>query len=555
MEWSFNRARFKNSADNHSSSQSAEKNKKINRRGLFSPLTSRILLVNVLALAILFIGLLDQGRYEKDLIETKLQSLFTQGEMISAALAESAYETRLNGSTALEPSIASPMLRRLVKRTKDRTRLFDGNGYLMADSQSLLGPQGATVIKVELPPIADNDTFRVFVKWLEMIFLEPGRNMPLYQENAYQRAGDYREVERALSGEPSSEIRINESGRLLIGVAVPVQRFKKVIGVVFITHDAKKIDEKIHAYLILILSIFAVALCVTVCLSFYLSGTIVRPLRRLATSADRVRTTPSQVKALPKFQGRNDEIGDLAEALNAMTAALSERLDAIDRFAADVSHELKNPLTSALSAAETAARIDDAQQQRKLMAIIKDDIIRCDRTITEISEASRLDAQLSRDENEIIDLGPLLATLVEVSQSGSPFTNEIHYVENGTGPYTVLGKRGPIERVFKNLFDNALSFSPPNGEVKVKVRRDNENIFITVEDEGPGIREGSLEKIFNRFYSERPESEQFGTHSGLGLSMVRQIIAAYRGEIVVKNLKNSNGKIMGACFVVSLPAC
>ena len=148
------------------------------------------------------------------------------------------------------------MLRRLVKRTKDRTRLFDGNGYLMADSQSLLGPQGATVIKVELPPIADNDTFRIFVKWLEMIFLEPGRNLPLYQENAYQRAGDYREVERALSGEPSSEIRINESGRLLIGVAVPVQRFKKVIGVVFITHDAKKIDEKIHAYLILILSIF-----------------------------------------------------------------------------------------------------------------------------------------------------------------------------------------------------------------------------------------------------------------------------------------------------------
>jgi len=527
------------------------------KRGIFSPLTCRLLVVNVVALAILLAGILYLPRYENSLIANQVQDLRTLGEVFSLALAEGAYETRTNGSTVLRSESASTMLNLLVGPTKDRTRLFDTNGYLVADSHSLSGPLGTSVIVSKMPPPDTVDLFGDFIKWLNKTFLNwlPGRDLPLYKEHSFQRASDYTEVERALEGELGYEIRRNEAGRLVISVATPVKRFQQVIGAVYIARDSVSIDETVRDFRIYILAIFAVALCVTVLLSFYLSSTIVRPLRHLAIAADRVRVAPGQVRSLPRFQSRNDEIGDLAEDLNAMTDALAQRLDAIESFAADVSHELKNPLTSLRSAVETAARLEDTEQQKKLMEIITDDVKRLDRLITDISDASRLDAELSRDESKNFDLGPLLRALVDVhATSGGYGERRIECEQNGSGPFTITGNEGRIVQVLQNLITNSFSFSPPDGQVTVKIRRDRDWIIISVEDEGPGIPQGSLEKIFDRFYSERPETEQFGIHSGLGLSISRQIITAHQGFLGAENLKNRDGTIKGACFVVRLPA-
>jgi len=527
------------------------------KRGYFSPLTCRLLVVNVVALAILLAGILYLPRYENSLIANQVKDLRTLGEVFSLALAEGAYETRTNGSTVLRPKSASTMLNLLVGPTKDRTRLFDSSGYLVADSHSLSGPLGTSVIVSKMPPPDTVDLFGDIIKWLNKTFLNwlPGRDLPLYKEHSYQRASDYSEVEGALGGDPGYEIRRNEAGRLVISVATPVKRFQQVIGVVYIARDSTSIDETVRDFRIYIMAIFAVALCVTVLLSFYLSSTIVRPLRHLAIAADRVRVAPGQVRSLPKFQGRNDEIGDLAENLNAMTDALSQRLDAIESFAADVSHELKNPLTSLRSAVETAARLEDTEQQKKLMEIITDDVKRLDRLITDISDASRLDAELSRDESEKFDLGLLLRALVDVhSTSGGYGAKRIELEQEGNGPFTVTGNEGRIVQVLQNLMTNSFSFSPLDGHVTVKIRRNGDWIIVSVEDEGPGIPQGSLEKIFDRFYSERPETEQFGTHSGLGLSISRQIITAHQGFLDAENLKNRDGIIKGACFVVRLPA-
>ncbi len=526
------------------------------RRGFLSPLTRRILVVNVLALAILLAGLLYLGRYEQNLIASEVQALKTQGEIFAEALAEGAYGTRANGTTELQGAIASTMLRRLVTPTKNRTRLFDQDGLLVADSRTLFGHQGASVVVSELPPpdagsliggIFDR-TYNKIVGWL------PGRGLPLYEERADQRAADYEEVARALEGEPASALRVDEADRLVIGVAVPVQRFKQVIGAVFVARDGTTIEEAVRSVRIDILTIFAVALGVTVLLSVYLGSTIVRPLRRLAAAADKVRSAPGQVRSIPEFRGRNDEIGDLAADLNAMTDALSQRLDAIESFAADVAHEMKNPLTSLRSAVETAARLKDMDQQRRLMDIIQDDVTRLDRLISDISDASRLDAELSRDESEETDLNRLLAALVEVHRtSGSHGERRIAFEESSNGPFTVVGNEGRIVQVLQNLITNAFSFSPADGLVMVRIGRDRDWVVATVEDEGPGIPPGSLEKIFDRFYSERPDSEQFGTHSGLGLSISRQIVTVHQGRIEAENRTDLHGKVLGARFIVRFP--
>ena len=350
-------------------------------------------------------------------------------------------------------------------------------------------------------------------------------------------------------------MRVDDFDTLLIGVAVPVQRFKKVIGSVFIVRSGKKIEEAVQGVRVDILTIFAAALCVTVLLSFYLGSTIVRPLRRLATAADKVRIAPDQVRSIPEFHGRNDEIGDLAADLNAMTYALSQRLDAIESFAADVAHELKNPLTSLRSAVETAGRVDDPNQQQLLMGIIQEDVQRLDRLISDISDASRLDAELSREESKKINLSQLLKALVEAHRmSGGLGKNRIQFDQMTETAQNVMGDEGRIIQVFQNLITNSFSFSPSGGQIVVRIGRDRDWVITKVEDEGPGIPPASLEKIFERFYSERPETEQFGIHSGLGLSISRQIVTAHQGMIEAENLTSSEGKVLGASFIVRLPA-
>jgi two-component system sensor histidine kinase ChvG len=304
-----------------------------------------------------------------------------------------------------------------------------------------------------------------------------------------------------------------------------------------------------------ILMVCGVALGMTILISLYLAGIIARPLVRLAEAADRVRYGKGRQYEIPDFTHRRDEIGELSGALRDMTEALWNRLDAIEGFAADVAHEIKNPLTSLRSAVETVARIEDPSQQKRLMAIILDDVQRLDRLISDISDASRLDAELSRANTESVDIGRLLDALVEVhrataAENGPRF--EVEVADNQ--PLIVQGIEGRLGQVLRNLISNAITFSPPEGLIRLHAERIGSDIVLTISDDGPGIPDGKLEAIFNRFYTERPKSEKFGTHSGLGLSISKQIVEAHGGTIVAQNRYNGSAEVAGTRFKITLPA-
>ncbi len=537
----------------------AEERSRRRRRRLISPLTWRILSVNVLALAILVGGLLYLGQYREELVDSATAALATQARIFAGALGEGAVGTGPDGRQIIRPEVARPMLRRLVQPTSSRARLFATDGTLVADLRQLAGPGGTVQVEVLSPPGDSSFGFTRLLDFYERLAdrLAGASEPPPYHENPVQLAQDYPEAMKALAGEISTAVRELADGRLVISAAAPVQRFKQVLGALMLTSNASGIERAVREVRIGILKIFLVALVVTVLLSLYLAGTLARPVRRLAAAADRVRHGHRREQEIPDFTDRRDEIGDLSGALRDMTETLWTRMDAIESFAADVAHEIKNPLTSLRSAVETAARVRDPDQQRRLMAIILEDVQRLDRLITDISDASRLDAELSREHLEPVDVGRLIAALVEVRQAtaeagvGGP---GLRFEGPTDGTLAVAGLEDRLVQVFNNLISNALSFSPPDGTVVLRGAREGRNVVVTVEDEGPGIPEGAEESIFERFYSERPESEKFGTHSGLGLSISRQIVDAHGGTIRAENRRAPDGSVLGARFVVRLPA-
>ncbi len=511
---------------------------------------------NVLALGALVAGLLYLGQYEDGLVEAELASLHTQAEIFAGALGEGAAGEDAGGGQALVPVTARPMLRRLVGPTRARARLFGARGALIVDSRDMVGP-GAPVQEEALPPpgeegLADRLAVAVY-DWV--LGLLPAGNRPRdYAERAVQRAADYPEAADALGGEARTRLRYDERGEMVLVAAVPVQRFKRVLGALMLTADGADIREAVRDVRLGILNAFAVALGVTVILSLYLANTITRPVKRLADAARQVKGGRNEHLKIPDFTARRDEIGDLSAALRDMTADLWNRMEAVERFAADVSHEIKNPLTSLSSAVETAARISDPAQQRQLMAIIQEDVRRLDRLITDISSASRLDAELARAEMSEVDIGRLLETLVDIhGPARADRGNGLELALDG-GPLLATGIESRLVQVFQNLLENALSFTPPGAPVTVRAARENGTLAVTVDDEGPGIPEENLDSVFERFYTQRPESERFGSHSGLGLAIARQIVEAHRGSIAASNRYDGNGGIAGARFTVRLPA-
>jgi len=529
------------------------------RRRTLSPITRRILAVNVLALAILVGGLLYLGEYRQSLIQAELDALETQAEMFAAALGEGAVAAdSVAGHQVLKETVRQ-MVRRLVETTDTRARMFDVAGRLVADSRLLVGSGGLVQIE-DLPPPVSGDTMGRALNAVLDVYDRitdrlPGRNdMPPYQEARVQRAEHYAEVVHALAGEKAGAVRSAGQAGMVLSVAVPVQRYKQVLGALMLSTGSHDLDAALRDVQIDILQVFAVALAVTVLLSVYLAGTIARPLRRLAAAAERVRRGHHRQHTIPGFAGRSDEIGDLAGALNDMTEALWQRLDAIERFAADVAHEIKNPLTSLRSAVETAARVQDAEQQRKLMTIIQEDVQRLDRLISDISDASRLDAELSRAESEPVDIGRMLATLVEVHQTTATGEGPRLRLDLADGDaMTVNGIEGRLVQVFRNLIANAVSFSPPDGIIMLRAAVDGSGLRIEVDDDGPGIPDGNEKAIFDRFYSQRPAAEKFGTHSGLGLSISKQIVEAHGGTIEARNRRAADGSVAGTRFTVRLP--
>jgi two-component system sensor histidine kinase ChvG len=525
-----------------------------------SPLTRRILLLNLIPVALLTLGAVYLSDYEEELIDAELASLLVQGEMVAAGIGEVAVvggETTVN---RMDADAARQLLTRLVRPTGVRARLFSETGELLGDS-AVLSEVGRIHV-VQLPP--PEAPVEVEVKLSDEIGdwiarqLSRADRFPEYVERPVPTLRDFPEAASALRGFNASAVRRASDGRLILSAAVPVQRYKQVLGALLLTRDNRAIAASLREVRYDMLTIAAAALGITVLLSLYLAGTITQPIVRLARAADEVRLARESRPEIPDLGKRGDEIGDLNDALRSMTDALWLRINTIESFAADVAHELKNPLTSLRSAIEMAARPDlDVERRGRLMTIVMDDINRLNRLISDISDASRLDAELMRGEVKPVDLQVLLSDMVRhyavVASQKSGVEVEFRLAANP--PFAAHGHDGRYGQVFRNVIDNALSFSPPGSRIVVELSREPRNgpFVVTIDDEGPGIPEDNLESIFERFYSERP-TEHFGQHSGLGLSICRQIVETYGGTISASNRCAPDGRVLGARFTIRVPA-
>jgi two-component system, OmpR family, sensor histidine kinase ChvG len=550
----------------------------------FSSLTRRIVSLNLAGLIALVASILYLSQFRAGLIDARAQSLLTQAEIIAGAIAASAtVETNtitidpdrlldlkpgesygapdeLSGlDFPINPERVAPVLRRLISPTKTRARIYDRDGVLILDSRSLYGR--GDVLRFELPPpssekpgIAERAMIAVRT-WLNR------GDLPLYRELGPENGKGYREVQQSLDGQKSSMVRINERGEVIVSVSVPVQRFRAVHGALMLSTQGDDIDQMVTAERLAILKVFGVASAVMIVLSLLLASTIAGPVRRLADSAERVRRRIRTRVEIPDFTGRRDEIGHLSGALRDMTDALYNRIEAIETFAADVAHELKNPLTSLRSAVETLPLARNENSRSRLLAVIEHDVKRLDRLISDISDASRLDAELQRQDEAPVDIRRLLATLTSVANEtrlGHDVAVEVRFEGSPRDTFSIPGHDSRLGQVISNLLVNAQSFSNAGGKVRIVCRRVRSEIEIVIDDDGPGIREDALEKIFERFYTDRPH-QGFGQNSGLGLSISKQIIEAHRGRIWAENRPgpvNADGEatVTGARFVVRLPA-
>ncbi len=524
----------------------------------------RVLLVNFVPLALLLGAVLYLDQYQDGLLEAEVAALREQARIYAGALGESAVRVTDPNNPVLVPDIARPLLRRLTDPTPNAgAKIYAPDGTLIADSRVRMGAGGAVTTE-PLPAAAARGPVVGLVGRLydDVLTLLP-HSRAAEVELSPNAAGpdwqpDVRQELRLTSSNDSHEmppyIRRTRDNQLLVTVSEPVERDRHTVGIVLLTRDAIEVDSSLFAVRVSILGLFFGALILTVLLSWYLSLTLARPILRLADAARDMREGHGRTGAVPApLLRRRDEIGELGQALSASATALWGRMDAIERFAADVAHEIKNPLSSIRSAIDTLRRVREAPQQARLLAIIQDDVVRLDRLITDISDASRLDAELSRTATERVDVVPIMAALQEIAEATRGEHEPRLVVDVPPGPLAVQAVEGRLVQVLRNLIGNARSFSPPDGTITLRGRETGGVVELSVEDEGPGIPDGNLEQVFDRFYSERPSGETFGKHSGLGLSISRQIVEALGGRISAENRRDSAGHVLGARFVVRLP--
>lgn len=556
--WPGARRRAETAAERAESPSLLRRRRSPNRR--HSPLTRRILLLNIVPVALLALGAVYLSDYEEELIDAELASLSVQGEMVAAGIGEVAVvggETTVN---RLDAEAARQLLTRLVRPTGVRARLFSETGELLGDSAVLT--EAGRIHSAPLPPPEEPvDEPRPLIDrisdWIGHQLSRHERYSE-YVERPVPTIRDFPEAASALRGFNASAVRVAGDGRLLLSAAVPVQRYKQVLGSLMLTRDNRAIAASLREVRYDMLTIAVAALGITVLLSLYLAGTITQPIVRLARAADDVRLARASRPTIPDLGKRGDEIGDLNDALRSMTEALWQRINAIESFAADVAHELKNPLTSLRSAIEVAARPDlEPERRARLMAIVIDDINRLNRLISDISDASRLDAELMRGEVKPVDLKALLDDMIRhyVRTEAQRAAVDVDLRIAANPPFTAHGHDGRYGQVFRNVIENALSFSPPDSRIVIELMREPRNgpFVVTIDDEGPGIPEENLESIFQRFYSERP-TEHFGRHSGLGLSICRQIMETYGGSIAASNRRAADGRVLGARFTIRIPS-
>jgi two-component system sensor histidine kinase ChvG len=518
-------------------------------------LTLRILGVNVVALLILVFSVIYLGKYHNNVIEARLETFQREIELVAVALSEGNFRDKVNDEAAL-----NGVLSRLALGADKQLYLFDQEGALYVKTVNLLSTEERERSRYQ--------SVRVLKELLQFVlgWMPDRRELPVYpaiESGGYAR--DYPGVTESLNGEVSLSAWTGKRSKIFLSSSVPLVKDGERWGALLLTWDGYEIEDDITRVWVTLLNIFAGTLILTILLSIYLSGLITKPLKKLAKAAENVRKGHGGAADIPDFSYRMDEIGDLSLVLRDMTGALSDRMDTIERFAADVSHELKNPLTSLRSAVETLGVVKKAADKTKLMEIIEHDINRLDRLITDISRSSRLDTELLRESFETVDLQALLQDVLRAYSPDPLERNDVHKSWRYQCSYNgieikmdclsadkvfVWGLPGHLRQVFENILSNALSFADSYCALFVTV--EERRVLISLENDGPCIPENKLETIFERFYSERPEHEAYGQNSGLGRSICKQIIGAHDGGIFVKNLTDKTRAPSGVKFTVIL---
>ena len=523
---------------------------------VISLLTLRILMIVVFPTAMFFIGLLHLDQYRATVLNSEIDALYRQGNTLARTIGLTDAQNSVQARRKISELTVQQASQLIASIPDARIRIFQPNGTLISDSMnsSRLTPPNIKVIKRQ------DMVQRGVNAWLrDMVamfgdFISPRDNYPLYREGRNLSALDFPSVQNALKGEPASLVMRDRKGQLVLGVAVPIRNLRVVRGALLVTASGEQVERDIAQVQYTFFQVFLGILLVTIVLGFYLSQSIIGPILTLARRANQVRLNQFQSLAMPDLINRRDEIGTLARDLSAMTDELHARMKATASFAADVSHELKNPLTSLRSAVETMKRLDNKDQQDKLMQIILDDVGRLNRLISDISAASRLDADLSEAEYETIDLGDLIRNFAasrQLAPDHQGLTFETKLPKSPVYAHVVVDR---LVQVLDNIFANAVSFSPKGGTITMALTRKMGQAKIMLSDDGPGIPEAKLDTIFSRFYSERPEGESFGQHSGLGLSISRKIIETLGGSITAANRKKRRGAFKtGAEITISLP--
>jgi two-component system, OmpR family, sensor histidine kinase ChvG len=519
-----------------------------------SRLTYKIMGINLLAVAILVMGLLYLDQFREKITETELQLLSTETRLYGSLLNDEKYRSDFSSQTA------KSLIQNLTTQEFQTLYIFDIQGHLLVEVNS-------RVQKLPEKKITDNENSanwfgrnleKTFVSLTD--FISPKFQLPPYPDLQEKHARFFPDAEDALAGDQSLSAWSDPNGQLILSSSFPLidPKTNEVIAALLVTRHNQSITDTFTSMRLAILRMFLISLLITAVFSLYLAAQIGHPLRRLAYMVDLVRNNQATTADLPDYSLRKDEIGELSVALREMSVALEQRYQAIDKFAADVAHELKNPLSSLKSALETLDRIENPEDKKRLATIMRQDLNRMDRLITDISKASRLDSELSRDIAEKIDIGQLIKKIIERFErtlqqdlnSKSILFKCIGFEE----PCFVIGTSIRLEQVFENIISNAVSFSPSPAMISIFLKSDKKQVLIQIQDQGKGISENTAEKIFERFYTDRSEQKSFGLHSGLGLSIAKQIIEAHDGTIRAFNHQTQDGKILGAVFEISLPA-
>ena len=527
----------------------------------FSALAKRIFAINLFPL-IFFLFLISDLR--EILIQGKLKELEDQAKGVASKIVDkvgvypgyvapgAAYQIPV---LTTEKTVLNDLIKKEHLTLQTRIKVFKSDGKMMEDSVNLLPRK-----PVRREDLFGKDTFMGGIKnsFDNLISWYLYSNFP-----SYGQIGDlpkeHVQIQAALGGEVSRGVW-RKGSRILMTVAAPIKIgiTEQVIGSVQLIEDENRVDQALKTQTYKILNYFYLAMAISVLFSLYLWNFIARPLRRLGIRARSIQAQDSKNQEIPDFSSRQDEIGDLSKALREMTEELSNRMDSIKNFSADVAHEIKNPLASLHSAIETVMKVQDKSKKRRLLEIVLDDVSRMDQLITDISDASRIDATLSKEPRKQVNLVSILKKVIGMEIRDKKLNKEkiILKCEKKLN-VKIMGIEDRLARAFQNILSNAISFTPENGLIKCFVSIIKKNqikvLRIMFQDEGSGVPVEKTERIFDRFYTERLSKEKFGIHSGLGLSITKQIIEAHGGTIVAKNIKNRQDEILGSNFIIEIP--